>query len=108
MVRDNRGSKKIRETAKEIRIGTATLMRIENGRIPDVETFGKVCKWLNVDPGSFLGFESQSAAGDITQGELTSVSAHFKTDRNPQPTTVHAIAQMVMLALKNQPRKGDF
>jgi len=108
MVRDKRGQNKIRETAKEVGVGTATLMRIENGRIPDVETFGKVCKWLNVDPGSFLGFDSPSTDGQDAQGDLTSISAHFRADRNPQPATVQAIAQMVMLALKNQPRKGDF
>src|SRR5260370_34338840 len=106
LVRDKRGQRKIRETAKEIGIGTATLMRIENGRIPDVETFGKVCKWLNMDPGSFLGFELQSADA-VAQSDLTSASAHFRADRKPQPATVQAIAQMVMLAMKTQPRQRD-
>jgi len=102
LVRDKRGQKKIRETAKEIGIGTATLMRIENGRIPDVETFGKVCKWLNIDPGSFLGFESQATSQGTAESGFTLVSAHFRADRNPQPLTVQAIAQMVMLAMKRQ------
>jgi len=75
-------------------------MRIENGRIPDVETFGRVCKWLNIDPGSFLGFES--ASQKTTEGGFALVSAHFRADRNPQPLTVQAIAQMVMLAMKSQ------
>lgn len=32
-------------------------MRVENGRIPDIETFGKLCHWLQIEPGSFLDFE---------------------------------------------------
>src|SRR6266581_3880065 len=60
MVREKRGKKKLRETAREIGIGPATLMRVENGRIPDIETFGKLCHWLRLDPGSFLGFDSKA------------------------------------------------
>jgi transcriptional regulator with XRE-family HTH domain len=109
LVREKRGKKKIRETAKEIGIGTATLMRIENGRIPDLETFGRVCKWLNMDPGSFLGFESKSPLPpeETVQNVLTSISVHFKADQNPQPATVQAIAQMVRFAITTQPQQTD-
>src|SRR6267154_6458518 len=58
IVREKKAHRKLRETAKEIGIGPATLMRIESGRIPDVETFGKICRWLQVDPGTFLVFET--------------------------------------------------
>ncbi|HEY6252716.1 MAG TPA: helix-turn-helix transcriptional regulator [Candidatus Angelobacter sp.] len=109
LVREKRGQRKIRETAREIGIGTATLMRIENGRIPDVETFGKVCKWLSIDPGSFLGFETQAnhPPGSVAQIALTSIAVHYKADQNPQPATVQAIAQMVLLAMQSQPRQID-
>src|SRR6185312_8272522 len=79
LVREKRGDSKLRETAKEIGIGPATLMRVENGRIPDIETFGKLCHWLNIDPGSFLGFE-QKPEGDTPEAPLTSISVHCKTD----------------------------
>ena len=109
LVREKRGARKIRETAAEMGIGTATLMRIENGRIPDVETFGRVCKWLNIDPGSFLGFEASSSTQSVAPegGSLTEVSVHFKADKNPQAATVQAIAQMVQFAIKTQPQKDD-
>src|SRR5438270_13799008 len=48
MVKKKRGSAKLRETAKAIGIGPATLMRVESGRVPDVSTFGKICQWLQV------------------------------------------------------------
>jgi transcriptional regulator with XRE-family HTH domain len=50
MVREKRGTRKLRDVAAEIGIGPATLMRVEAGRIPDVGTFGKICRWLGVDP----------------------------------------------------------
>jgi hypothetical protein len=76
-------------------------MRVENGRIPDIETFGKLCHWLQIDPGSFLGFESKPESTSETT--FTSMSVHCKTDQNPQPATVQALAQMMLLAMRMQP-----
>lgn len=103
LVRDKRGRRKLRETAAEIGISPSTLMRVENGRIPDVETFGKLCHWLALDPGSFLGFEPKQDSGAVTAAPFTSISAHYKTDQNPQPATVQALAQMMLLAMRMQP-----
>jgi transcriptional regulator with XRE-family HTH domain len=102
LVREKRGKSKLRETAKEIGIGPATLMRVENGRIPDIETFGKLCHWLKLDPGSFLGFDPPSESNSA-EPPLTSISVHCKTEQTPQPATVQALAQMMVLALKMQP-----
>ena len=103
LVRDKRGKKKLRETAAEIGIGPSTLMRVENGRMPDIETFGKLCHWLQLDPGSFLGFEAKEFRGVTTTSPFTAISAHYKTDQNPQPATVQALAQMMFLAIQMQP-----
>lgn len=104
-VRVRRGQRKLREVAREIGIGTATLMRIESGRIPDVSTFGKLCKWLEVDPATFLGLEptprTSSAAAAPVPGIL-SISAHFKADQTPRAETVQALAQMILLAARTQ------
>lgn len=109
LVREKRGHKKIRETAKEIEIGPATLMRIEAGRIPDLETFGKVCNWLSIDPGSFLGFRTSSGQQlqHSDQKTLTSVAIHAKLDANPHHATVQAIAQMVALVVQSQPQQEE-
>lgn len=106
LVRKERGPRKIRETAHEIGIGPATLLRVENGRMPDVETFGKLCRWLKVDPGKFLGFEPapRSDESEITSELPSSISAHFRADQTPRPETVKALAQMVLYVLKNQPK----
>jgi transcriptional regulator with XRE-family HTH domain len=106
LVREKRGKRKLRETAKEIGIGSATLMRVENGRIPDVATFGKICKWLNIDPGSFLGFSTDAASPDA-QNAPPSISAHFRLEQTPETATVNALAQMVLYTLRAQPRFSD-
>lgn len=104
LVREKRGERKLREVAKEIGIGPATLMRVENGRIPDVATFGKLCQWLDVDPGTFLGFENKAPQQDAqSQIRGVLVSAHLRADQTPQQETAQALAQMILVALRRQP-----
>ena len=105
LVRSKRSQRKLREVAREIGIGPATLLRVESGRIPDVLTFGKICKWLQVDPGTFLGFkkESDSRPGNhpSSPGMLV-FSAHFKAPQTQQLETVNALAQLLFLAARMQ------
>lgn len=42
------------EAAKEIGISKATLSRIEKSKMPDMETFCKVCKWVGGKPERFF------------------------------------------------------
>ncbi len=99
LVKAKRGQRKLRETAKDIGIGPATLMRIENGRIPDLSTFGLVCKWLGTPPGEFLGFEESDAAAESA---LDTLSVHMRADKAPNPVTVAALAKMITLVAKFQ------
>lgn len=96
LVRDRRGARRLREVAQEIGISAATLMRIESGRIPDVETFGKVCRWLGVDPGEFLGFDPVQRSDDPLGDVPVQISAHFRADRLPDPETAKALARMLL------------
>lgn len=107
LVRDRRGGRRMREVAQEIGISAATVMRIESGRTPDVETFGKVCRWLGTDPGDFLGFESAASA---PAGEPPlRVSAHFRVERMPRPETANALARMLLYiaAREAKPEAAD-
>jgi transcriptional regulator with XRE-family HTH domain len=109
-VRKHRENKTLRDAARTIGISPATLMRVEAGRVPDVETYGKLCTWLGVDPGSYLGIKPASAKQPLTTGEASPthvvVSAHFKADRLPDPDTVKALANMIMFAVKSQRQKS--
>ena len=109
-VRKHRGNKSLREAAREIGISPATLMRVESGRVPDVETFGKLCAWLGVDPGDYLGIkttatESEAPETSNTQPTHFLMSAHFKADRTPKQETVQALASMIMFAASSARQK---
>jgi transcriptional regulator with XRE-family HTH domain len=111
IVRERRAEGKLRETAREIGIGPATLMRVEAGRIPDLETFGKLCTWLDIDPKEFKGIgrddRAQERGRPNYDEKMVELSAHFRADRTPEADTVKALAQMVFLALSTQPRRPD-
>jgi DNA-binding XRE family transcriptional regulator len=109
-------SKTLREAAKEIGTSAATLMRVESGRVPDVETFGKLCKWMKVDPASYLGIAGVAGSPSTESLPMNSignsamtpvspplvVSAHLRADRQPKPETAQALAKMIMHAVSRQ------
>ena len=88
---DQRGGRGIREVAKEIGISPATLSRVERGFLPDVETFGKVCRWLDVDPGEILGVSSKRKS-------TPAIGVHFRKKETLAPKTAKALAQMILAA----------
>jgi transcriptional regulator with XRE-family HTH domain len=90
-VAEKRSHRGIREVAKEIGISPATLSRIERGYLPDLETFSKVCRWLQVDPGEVLGVTQPRAS-------TPKVAVHFRKAAALAPRTAQALAQMVLAA----------
>jgi len=86
---EKRGAVGIREAAKEIGVSPATLSRVERGHMPDLETFGKICRWLNIDPGEVLGTGTASSAKEL-------VAVHFRKAQALKPETAQALAQMIL------------
>ena len=95
MLKKKRGGRGIREVSREIGISTATLSRVENGKLPDLTTFPKACKWLGVNPGDVLGFKAEK----IDSSNQT-VNAHFRAEKNISPETANALGEMILLAQK--------
>lgn len=95
LVREKRGVRGIREAAAEIGISYATLSRIENGKVPDLETFSKICQWLGIDPGEILGCGRKKP---VKTKEETTVFAHFRADKDLTPDTISALTELVMRA----------
>ncbi len=90
-LKEKRGDTGIREAATEIGISPATLSRVERGHLPDLETFGKICKWLNIDPAEVLGIRS-------VESDMPRVAVHFRKESVLSPTTAQALAQMIITA----------
>jgi UDP-N-acetylglucosamine 1-carboxyvinyltransferase len=55
LLKAQRGTRGLREIAQEIgNVSPATLSRIENGKMLDVETFLAICDWLELSPQQFI------------------------------------------------------
>jgi len=100
MIREQRGERGIREVAKEVGVSAATLSRVERGKLPDLETFSRVCRWLKLNPGDVLGFsrESQNALVGRPKPSPSVLQAHFRAERNLSPKAAAALAEMILAA----------
>lgn len=87
LVASKRGEEGLRATAAKIGISPATLSRIEQGHLPDLENFSKLCRWLKVDPSSILGLEQRPMA-----------AVHFRKEQTMKLETAKALADMILAA----------
>ena len=90
IVAERRGSLGLRATAAEIGISPATLSRVEQGHLPDLVNFRKICRWLGEDPSSILGLDRQA--------EKPVVAVHFRKGRTMKQETAKALADMILAA----------
>ena len=96
LIRDTRAERGIREVAKDIGISSATLSRVENGRLPDLATFSKICRWLQIDPGEILGCKETSQNKVVS--EPSSAFAHLRAEKTQSPEAAAALAEMILAA----------
>ena len=108
LVKAKRGKNGLRKTAKEIgEISASTLSRIEQGKMPDMETFIRLCDWLEVKPDQFFENPSKKSI-DNNESQLPVISpnmttpeiveVHLRADRELNPETANALANMVKAA----------
>lgn len=113
LVRERRRDRGIREVALEVGVSAATLSRIENGRLPDLETFGKLCRWLQIDPRSILGCEVGQPSAQSSVNDSPRLLAHWRAERALDPQLSQALAEMMLLAqnmmvsARSEPRPGE-
>jgi len=88
--RDGRG---VRAAAAEAGVSSATFSRVENGHMPDLETFAKLCKWLQRDPREFLGMTDSDVVGVAPSGVV-----HFKKKRTVRQETAEALGELILAA----------
>lgn len=95
MLKGKRGKKGLRTISEEIGdVSAPTLSRIEQGKVPDVETFIKICKWLEVPTDTFISQDSIPSPVSNKQ----QVVAHLRADRELAPDTVNMLIKMIDLA----------
>lgn len=87
-----RGTRGVRAAALDAGVSPATFSRVENGHMPDLQTFAKLCKWLGRDPREFLGMEVNEPA------EKPQVVVHFKKKKTVQMETAKALGELILAA----------
>ena len=91
LVAQKRGKVGIRATAREIGLSPATLSRVENGRMPDLENFTRICQWLELDPARLLGFDPEALGRPV-------VAVHFRSQTTMSLKTAGALQELILKA----------
>lgn len=95
MLKNKRGTKGLRAIATEIGgVSASTLSRIEQGKIPDVDTFVKICNWLEVSTDTFIVIDTNKK--EVSNQEQ--VVAHLRADRELSPETADMLIRMINMA----------
>ncbi len=103
-IKAKRAGMGLRETANQIgKISASTLSRVENGKIPDTETFLRICDWLGELPDTFIISDQQSAGGDT----MEIIEAHLRADKSLDEASAEAIAKMLRAAYNVNRRDND-
>ena len=100
-VRQRRGALGVRAAAEQIGgVSASTLSRIEQGRLPDLDTYMKLCRWLGLTPTHFaLGVASNSVDRGAPPVPLPErFVMHLKADQTLKPETRQALATLIELA----------
>lgn len=101
-LRTKRGNRGLRVIADEIGgVSASTLSRIEQGNVPDLPTFMRVCAWLGVSPDGFVEpeMELKRKGGAISPTPLpAAIEAQLRHDGVLTTTTVDAISEMIRIA----------
>jgi transcriptional regulator with XRE-family HTH domain len=99
MLKSQRASKGLRATAEEIgNVSAATLSRIEQGKIPDVDTFISICKWLKVSTDTFI-------LNDVPNNPVSNkdqVVAHLRAEKELSTDTVNMLIKMIDMAYETK------
>ena len=109
LVQKHRGDRGLRETAAEIGISPATLSRVERGKLPDIDTFSRLCSWLKVDPADILDVpraETPRKARGPDKPSPLAPAVHFRAESTLSKQTANDLAQLILQAQAEMGRRG--
>lgn len=104
MIKSKRGKKGLRDTAEELgTVSAATLSRVEQGKLPDVETFIKICKWLGVSTDTFIVGE-KTKISELSDKEK--IVYQLRASRELDQDTIDTMVSMVNIAFTKIRKDG--
>jgi transcriptional regulator with XRE-family HTH domain len=104
LLRTRRGPRGLRAVADEIskkfgRVSASTLSRVEQGNVPDLETFMHLCAWLDVSADSFSDrFKNQKTGLYESLAVPEAIEAHLRADRTLPSEAIDALSKMIRYA----------
>ena len=102
-IKSKRGSSGLRITAGDIGTSASTLSRVEQGNLPDIETYIRICKWLEVSTDYFA---TNTEENSLRSDEAEDIVVHLRASQTLSPTTASALIEMIQLAY-NQADSGS-
>lgn len=101
MVKSKRAGRGLRAVAHEIGdVSASTLSRIEQGSVPDVNTFLLLCNWLSVPTDTFTIADEDAATPETATAGSDKIVAHLRADRILPKATAQALIEMIQLAYR--------
>lgn len=77
-------------------VSASTLSRIENGKIPDIDTFLAVCDWLEIPPAEFIKNTDDKGKKE----DYSAICAKLRADGRLKPEVANAIATLIESAIE--------
>lgn len=100
MLKAKRTGRGLRMIAEEIGgVSASTLSRIEQGNVPDLESFMRICKWLGVSADEFRPTSDGGISAESPEPAEV-IEAHLRADRTLPPDAIDALSQMIRFAYK--------
>jgi transcriptional regulator with XRE-family HTH domain len=98
LVRNKRLTRGLRETSKEIgTVSPSTISRVENGQIPDLDTFLTLCDWLAVSPAELIKNTDDKQVINIPER----IALLLQSDPNLNPAIASALASLIRAAYQD-------
>jgi transcriptional regulator with XRE-family HTH domain len=95
-IKSKRGKMGLRDTALEIgEISAATLSRVEQGNLPDVDTFIRICTWLEMPTDTFVSGKQFDQSGLTEKDKLV---YQLRSSQELDSDTISAMVAMVNMA----------
>jgi transcriptional regulator with XRE-family HTH domain len=101
LVLKSRGESGVREFSKRVGISPATLSRVERGNLPDLETFTKLCAYMNLDPAEILEIKTVDqtpTSPKVINQDAQVPGVHFKAKAQMSPGAAKAVAELILAA----------
>jgi transcriptional regulator with XRE-family HTH domain len=103
LVKTKRGNRSLRDVAQDLEdISPSTLLRIEHEKMVDVETFLRICDWLQVAPQEFIKNTDEVREQEMTTPERLELV--LRTDRTLSPESADALIALLNVTYSNLSR----